>query len=272
VILRRGVLAGGLALAAAPAFALDPGMASGHYRKDGLDLSFRHSVALSQDNAEGVLDHPRQLRVLLSDTDVPVAALYGLIFPPVRAMARAGKVRGLLLEFDPADRESLQVTVLAKPDDPRFSLATISLSNSAGLWRRLEVNATRAVGELNPRDDGELAASFSAPVFSDDVQADLKGAAAQNTEQVRILVARAEAVARGDMPAALALCTEDAAAQLRALPPEVMTPAVKDMLGLIRQLKSARRVVVRRETAAVQVGTGDWASLRREGGAWKAAE
>ena len=41
---------------------------------------------------------------------------------------------------------------------------------------------------------------------------------------------------------------------------------------MLRQLKAAKRVVVRRETAAVLVGDGSWFSLVRVGGAWKAAD
>jgi hypothetical protein len=272
LISRRQVLAAGLVLAAGPpAFALDPGAASGFYRKDGLGLKFSHATVLLQDDVEGVLDHPKQLRVVLSDGEVPVEALCGLMFPPVRAMAREGKVRGLMLEFDPADRQAFQGTVLSPPE-PGASLASLSFSNSEGLWAKLDVGATRASGELKPDDDGELAASFDAPVFTDDVQTDLKGATAQGSEPVKILLARAEAMARGDMAAAMALSTPESAAEARTMPPEVQKMMAQQMPAFIREVKGAKRVVIRRQTAAVQVASGDWASLRRQDGAWKAAD
>jgi hypothetical protein len=80
-------LAGLALVAAAPALALDPGTAAGHYNGDGAKLGFTHAIALAQDDAEGLLDHGPQVRVLLSQEDVPPAALYGIAFPPVRQMA-----------------------------------------------------------------------------------------------------------------------------------------------------------------------------------------
>jgi hypothetical protein len=269
---RRALLALSLAAVAAPAFALDPGTAAGKFEREGVKLGFTHAVALLQDNAEGVLEHPRQLRVLLTDREVPPSVLHGLIFPPVRAMARAGAVRGVLLEFDPGDKTSLQMTVLAKPDDPQAFLPNVSLSNSVGLWTRLDVSDTRVAGELKPDDDGQLTASFSAPIFTDAVQADLKGPAAAASEPAKVLIARAEALAKGDMATAYGLSSEESAAQLRALPPAVMKQAAAQVPAMLKDLRSARRVVIRRETAAVQGAHGDWSSLVLEGGAWKAAD
>lgn len=271
MILRRTLLAaGGLALAHR-ALALDLGTASGHYRKYDLDLRFRHAVALMQDNAEGALESPSQLRVVLSDTPVAAPALCGMIFPPVRALARAGQVRGLMLEFDPANREALLLTVLAPPEDPSFSLPNISMSNTTGLWSRLEIGDTRAVGELKPDDQQNVAVSFSSPIFRDPVQADLSGAQARASEPVRVLLARAEALARGDVEAAAAQSTASAGAQLRALPPEMVKMAMREVPVLVRQLKAPERVVIREQTAAVKVG-GGWASLVRADGAWKATD
>jgi hypothetical protein len=257
---------------AAPALALDPGISAGHFQRDGVRIDFSHAIALSQDNAEGLLDHPSQMRVLLSDKEVPLAALEGLAFPPVRAMARAGEVRGLLLEFDPADRSTLQVSILAKPADPNEFLPNLSLSNSEGLWKRLEASPTRIVGEYRPDEDNGLVFSFSAPVFTNAVVADLRGAEAQKSEQVRVLMARAEAIGRSDLPGTLALTAKSAQGELRGLPPGAFKQVAVEMPGLIKALKSARRVVVRRETAAVLVAEGSWSSLVLEDGVWKVAD
>jgi hypothetical protein len=266
---RRHLLASGLALAASRAWALDPGRASGRYVDDALTLAPTRAVALLRDNAEGILEHGSELRVLVSEADVDIAALYGLIFPPIRALGRRGAVRGLLLEFDPADRTALQMTVLAKPDDPQAFLATISLSNSDTLWRRLEASPTRVIGELVPRDG--LTLEFSAPIFTDPVQADLKGAAALASEPLGVLIARAEALRRGDFKAAQALSAPDAAASLANLPPEVLKMVMTEAPTMLRELKAAQRVVIRRATAAVQLKDG-WASLVRIGEMWKVAD
>jgi hypothetical protein len=127
-------------------------------------------------------------------------------------------------------------------------------------------------GELKPDDDGQLAASFSAPVFTDPVQSDVKGPAAAASEPVKVLVARAEALAKGDLATAYGLSTEASAAQLKALPPAVMKQASAQVPLMLKDLKTAKRVVIRRETAAVQGAHGDWYSLELVGGSWKAAD
>ena len=271
MIARRVLLGSGLSLAAGRALAIDPGVASGRYARDGVSFGFAHAVALRQDNAEGMLDSPTRMRVAVSEAELPVSALYGLAFPPVWGMARAGAVRGLLIHFDPADGTSLTATVLALPE-PGFSLPTLSLSSSEGLWSRLDVAATRVTGQLKPDASEGLTLSFSAPVFHDAVEADIRGPAAQASEPVKVLIARAEAIGRGDLAAAIALSTEASAANLKAAPPEALPQFRKYAPELIRRLKAARRVVVRRETAAVLLGPGEWSSVARVNGAWRAAD
>jgi hypothetical protein len=265
-------LAGLVLLCAGSAHALGLGGASGRYAHENVRIEVSHAIALMQDNPEGLLDHGPQLRVLLSDRDVPIQALYGIAFPPVRAMARQGALRGLLLEFNPADRTSLQVTVLAKPDDPTEFAPNLSLSDSNGLWRRLTVDATHVEGDFQSSDNPDLVFSFSAPVTTDPVVADLKGPAALASEQVRVLTARAQALGRGDLPGALALTSRQAADQLRAIPPAALKQASASMPELIKALKGVKRVVVRKASAVVIMPDGNFSSLVFEEGAWKAAD
>lgn len=268
---RRHLLAVGWALAATPAFAIDAGTAAGRYQDADIDISFTHAVALELDNTEGLLDSPRELRVLLTDRELPVSVLYGQSFPPVWHMAQDGEVSGLLLTFDPADRNTIVITVLAKPE-PGYSLSNLTLSNSAGLWSRLEVNLTRVVGELNPEASEKAQLRFSAPVFTNAVEADLKGPAAAASEPVKVLIARAEAIARGDMAAAAALSTAASGARLAAMPPGFRKMAARELPKLIARLRKTPRVVVRRETAVVMLGPGEYASAARVDGVWKAAD
>ena len=269
MIARRAILAAGLALAAGPAFAIDPGVASGHYSRDGVKIDFKHAIALSQDNAEGLLDHGPQVRVVLSDVEVPISALCGVVFPSVLGMARKEQVRGVILEFGPKDPTSMHVTVLAKPEDPQSSLTNVSLSNSSGVFKRLDVNAARVSGDYDGGEDSDFKFSFSAPVFTDAVTADLRGADAQKSEQIRVLIARAEALGKGDLPAALALSSQGSG--LRGVPPDVLKQAAA-MPQLVKELKSVKRVVVRRETAVALQGDGSWSSLVLENGVWKVAD
>ncbi|MFZ5720801.1 MAG: hypothetical protein ACOY5Y_15185 [Pseudomonadota bacterium] len=268
---RRALLGAALALAAAPAFAIDPGTASGRYADGETQVGFSHAIALELDNAEGFRDSARQYRILLSDRAVPIGALYGLAFPPVWSMAKKDEVRGVLLSIDPDDPNSLVVTVFAPPE-PGYSFTTWTLSNSEGLWERLSVEPTRIAGALREGASERVTLQFSAPVFTDAVEADLKGAAARSSEPVKVLLARAEAIRRGDMAAAAALSTPSAAENFRDAPPELLEMAPRMAAELTRRLRAADRVVIRRETAAVMLGEGEWASLARVDGVWKAAD
>ena len=268
---RRALLGAALSLAATPAFAIDAGTASGRYADGETDLTFSHAIALELDNAEGFRQSAREYRVLLSDRDVPIGALYGLAFPPVWSMAKKGEVRGLLLSIDPEDRNSAVVTVFAPPE-PGYSFTTWTLTNSEGVWERLDSSATRITGALREGVSERMTLQFSAPVFTDAVEADLKGAAARASEPVKVLLARAEAMRRGDMAAAAALSTPSAAENFRDAPPELLKMALRMAAELTRRLKAADRVVIRRETAAVRLGEGEWGSVARVDGVWKAAD
>lgn len=271
MIARLGAaLALAVAVSAGPAFALDPGTASGHYTRDGTRLTFAHAIALSQDNTEGLLDQGPQVRVLLSAEDVPIEALYGIVFPPVRAMAQKGKVHGVLLEFNPADKTQLHVSVLTPPKEPGEFAPNLSLSASNGLWKQLTASATRIGGAYDGAPDTDLAFTFSAPVFTDPVQADLKGPAAQASDQVKALMVRAQAIAKGDLAGALAVSSKGSG--LRDLPPGMIKEAAKQAPEMIKAIKAIKRVVVRRETAVALMGKGSWSSLVLEDGVWKVAD
>ena len=264
----RWALAAIAALVAFPASALEAGQAAGHYLRDGVKIEVSHAIALSQDNTEGLLDHGPQMRVLLSDRAVPIEALDGIAFPPVRAMAQHGELRGLLVEFSPADRNSMRVTILDKPADPDAFAPTLSLSDSNGLWRQLTADARHITGDYKSSDDTDLAFSFDAPVSTDGVAADLKGPAAQSSEQVRVLLARAEALGRGDVGAAAALSSKQSGASLRAMPAAEAKQLAAATPELVREIKTIRRVVVRHRSAVAVMGDS-WSTLVLEDGAWK---
>jgi hypothetical protein len=260
-----------MALAAAgPSLAQDAGSASGHYTGDGAKLSFAHAVVLGQDDAEGLLDHGPQVRVLLSQEEVPVAALYGIAFPPVRKMAQAGKVHGVLLEFSPADKTSMQVTVLSPPAEAGEFLHSLSLTKSSGLWKRLDASPTRVSADYDGGGEPDLVFSFAATVQTDPVEADLKGADAQASEPVKLLIARAQAMAKGDLAAAKALSASTS--QFQEIPPQVVKQVAAEVPSIIKQYKAAKRVVIRKETASVLLDGHSWASLVREDGVWKIAD
>lgn len=90
---RRMLLATGLVLVARPAWAIDPGVSSGRYQRDDELVTFSHAVALSMDNVEDPSPRTKEMRVLLSDRDIPVSAIIGLAFPPIWRMSRTGPDR-----------------------------------------------------------------------------------------------------------------------------------------------------------------------------------
>lgn len=268
---RRALIAGGLALAAAPAFAIDPGVASGGYKDDEADVAFEHAIALERDNTEGLLDSAREIRVALTDREVPLSALYGQSFPPIWHMAMKGEVKGVLITIDPDDRTAVVVTVLAPPE-PGYSLGTLTISNSEGLWKSLDVSATRVSGELNPDASEKLTARFSAPIFRDAVVADVKGPAAATAEPTKVVLARAEAMLRGDIAAAVALSTEAGGARLKDLPPEAAPMIRRELPKMVARLKAARRVVIREQTAVIFLAPKEYATAVRVDGVWKVAD
>lgn len=255
-----------LFLLPAPAAAIDPGVASGRYSADGLDIAVSHAIALRQDNAEGLLTDGPEMRVVVSDVEVLPEALHGVAFLPVETMARDGKVRGLLLRFDPADRNALRVTLLAKPADPATSLATITITNSQGVWRKLLTSDTRISGVIE-RDT--LALDFSAPVFNDKVTADLKGPAAKGSEFAALLAARAQALGRGDFAGMKRMSTRRSAAMLDALPPEYLPAMRGEAAAMLAEYRTITRIVVRGDTAVALLPDGSWVSFAREDGSWK---
>jgi len=269
--LRLGLIALFVALAG-PSFAADPGTSSGTYDREGVKFSFSHAIALSQDNTEGLLDHGAQVRILLSAEEVPIEALYGIAFPPVRGMASDGTVHGLLLEFDPTDRSHLWITVLNKGADPDAFAGTISISSNDDLWKSLQAGPERIAGEYPSDHDTDIVFSFSAPVFNDPVQADLKDADAQNSAPMKVLLARADALQKGDMATVIALSSRQSAADLKTMSPDQLKDMTQSMQELAAQLKSVKRVVVRRATAVAIIDGGCFSTLVLENGAWKVAD
>jgi hypothetical protein len=269
---RRDLLAAaGVLVAGGRAWSLDAGTAQGEYRGDRGAFEVSHAIALAMDNAEGFGDDGPGYRILLSDRPVAPSEICGLAFPPVWGKAMRGDLKGLLINVGRDDRESLSATILTTPE-PGYSLSTLSLTNTAGLWSRFESAETRLSGELKPDASDDMAFQFSAPLFTNAVEADLKGAAASASEPVKVLRARAEAMGRKNLALAATFSTPESAAALREAPPEMMQQAPLFAAELLKRLKAPERVVIRRETAAVMLEEGAWASLRKVEGVWKAAD
>jgi hypothetical protein len=251
-----------------PAQAGEPDAVGGHYQRGSRPMVFSHAVALRQDDVEKQLLGGPGLWVLLSDRAVPVEALEGGEFPPVDDMAKAGHVRGLLVQFDPADRTKALVTVLdTDPADPDASLATVTISDSEGLWTRLEVAGGRVVGNFTERDG--MAFSFDTPIVENPVTQDLKGPAARSSPFAALIEAQGNAFAKGDMPAVLALLSAPSRARFGTVSPPLLAMLKAQAPATLAAARGLTRVVVRGTTATALAPDGSAYGFIREEGGWK---
>lgn len=266
------VLLAGSGLAAAEPSASTPAAssASGQYASDEGTIAVRYATALALDSIDGQVDADVKMRVALTDRAVPAEALMGGSFPPVWQMAKAGQVRGVMLEFDPVDRTKATMTVLAKPEDPAASLSTVSYSASDGLWKSLSPAAGHVSGHFVYGED-KVDLTFDAPVATNAVVSDLKGPAAQSSELVTILRQRVRAIVDGDEATVARLSTRESVERIKADP----APAdqVKAFAAIVVPLlDKVSRVVVREKTAVVIMPEGFVSSFVKDGGVWKCAD
>lgn len=274
-----------LALFLAPflaTLAIDPGVAKGSLQVGAETIPLKFAAAQMHDNAEKLLDRPRELRIVLADREIPQDALSGIAFPPVVQMAREGKVKGLFLRLDPGNRRRVSVTVLRPMPSAQISLLNQTLTASRDAFKALDVGGNRVTGEIEYRDTSSTpsdypkigyAVRFGAPLFNEPaVTADLRGKEAYDSPQVRVLRERARALAKGDIAIARQFSTERAnrtadafLARAGSQAPVYVREAAAD---LERSLKKLQRVVVRGDRAVVIFSGKEWMNLVRAGGQW----
>ena len=264
--------------------AIDPGKAQGSLQINGTTIQITHAYVQLHDNAEGLLDLSRELRILLVDRGVPQDSLNGIVFLPVTEMARLGKVQGILIRLDPGRPNTAYVTLLYPPKDRGASLMTLTIGGTGNALKRLSIGGNRAAGEAEHRDDqgprpGELPAMnyavlFDAPLFNEpSVTADIRGKAAQNSPQAAILRRKVKAMQEGDFEALKGLTSEKANRQNDAFIANA-GPDVKEMMkaagrDMEQSIKNISRVVVRGRQSVVIFSGRSWANFVLEGNDWK---
>src|SRR5215470_11528780 len=198
------------------------GVVHGSLRVNEKSITLRHAYAHLHDNAEGLLDETERFRVLFTDREVPPNALDGIAFLPVMDLARRGQVQGLLFEMDPDDPNNVVMTLLIPPSGAgRFLIRQTINATGEDLFKDWSMTDQRVVGAIERREEREpgladfpaisYSVRFDAQIFDEPkVTADLKGRAALDSPQARLLSAKADALARGDMEAAQKVCTERA--------------------------------------------------------------
>jgi hypothetical protein len=263
--------------------AFDPGSVEGSLRINDSEVQLKWAYARLHDNAEGVLDRSKKLRILLTDREVPADALDGIVFLPVEEMAKQGEVHGLLLELDPKDPDNMVVTLLYPPSDPGYSLITQTISKGKGIpgW---SLDSNHVSGTVEHHDDAEwdfpdiprlsYMLQFNAALSHEPpVTEDLKKKKALSSPQVQVLSAKADALIRGDFVAVQEVCSERARRHNEVVfahrTEEVQTMAKEAGTQMKKSLKKVQRVVVRGNRAVVIFSGKEWATLVLENGEWK---
>lgn len=275
-----------LLAAVAPASALDPGTVQGNLAVDDKPIELKYAYAHLHDNAEGILDRRRELRVLLTDREVSPEVLRGLLFLPVEAMAREDKVKGLMFVMDPSKPNSMVSVLLAAPKQEGASLLRTTYSTTGTpLFKSWNFTPQRVTGAIERRDQRsenspDLPATsftleFSAPVLNEPpVTADLKGAAARTSPQAKLMAEMAGLLAAGNLTAARKLQSERAGRQLdlamKLQGNELLKQAKLGGAEMKKSVAKIQRVVVRGDHAVALVSKDEWFAFVQEGGRWKA--
>jgi hypothetical protein len=274
-----------LIMIACQAFAIDAGVAKGTLQVNGKQITLTHAYAQTHDNAEGLLDFPKELRIVLADRAVPQESLRGIAFLPVTQLAREGKAQGILIKLNPADRKSMYVTLLKQPETPGMSLMTQTLSDTAHeLIKNFRLGGNRVSGavehaDANASEPGELprmsySVTFDAPLFHElPVTADIKGVAAQKSLQVALLKKKTATLAAADFDAARKLMSVRAQRQTDAFLAQASPEASKISKEMIADMEASiakiDRVVVRGDSAVALAGKDTWFVFVKENGDWK---
>lgn len=251
---------------------------------EGRAIALPHACAALRDNAEGQLDSPRELRILLTDQPVAPDLIQGLL--PVfdlQPLVAGGSFKGVLLRMNPSDPTSVVVTLLAAPRQPGASLINQTLSSSPnGPFKRFTYADGRVSGLLEtPVSEGSedfpaygFTLSFDLPVLPPPrITENLKGAAAQGHATVKALKERAQALAKGDIGKALDFSAPSVRERDRAyLPPDDPNArAQAKAMGpqLLKALTKVRQIIVRDSKAVVLLPEGNSFRLIQVEGAWK---
>lgn len=283
--MRQIATATALAAAALSAHALDPATVKGTLQIGAERIVLTHAVAVQRDNAEGLLDRPNELRLVLADREVKPEALWGVAFLPVTNLAMDGQLRGVLLRWDPAKPEGYVLTVLSKPPEPGQSLANTTISRTGGALPGVKIADNRVSG--NVAGDGTApkgvvwSANFSVPLMNETkVSAELKGAAAKTSPQVKTLQAVQKGLAKGDWGVQRSLSTPAANRRFDTMMGQAGAPDAKQMAEFAKMgaaemasdLAKVDRVVVRGDRAIVMMGKNSWRQMARDGETWKVDE
>jgi hypothetical protein len=275
-------LLGGVAVTTVGAAEAPPGMGTLHV--NGKPIQLVAGFALLHDNAEGLLDYPTELRILLVDRKVDEKTLQGIGYLEIARMAEQGKVQGVMISMDPNDPGTMRLGYLYPPK-PEKTL-TRKKFNTPGekVFEELVISDKRVKGkladrdnpdELAPEDDRfDVAVSFDLPLLHEPaVTENLAGEEARKSPIMALFRRKAEALVRGDIETLRKIAGANGTKSLEAFLANVgdrAAPILKETGTAVQQsLDKVDRIVVRGDRAIVLIGDGEWVSFVKEAGQWK---
>lgn len=185
---------------------------------DGTSVTLKHAYVYYHMNEEKALDS-QEIRILLTDSDVPAQYLARPVLTRLDSLAREGKFRGVLLRYDPlaSDRE-VHGTIYSKPKDAAMSMPFFTLSGDSAGFSSLSFMPHEMSAEVENNNDESTfedmpkysyKASFTAPVQEGpELTATLEGQEALESPQAQAALQFQRAMREGKIDAAKAVCTE----------------------------------------------------------------
>jgi len=225
------------------AVAADPEL-KGSLTVNGAEIPLAHVLVLDFDDVEGMGDGP-ELRILFSDKKIDQAALESPILFNLDALARAGKLQGVLLRFDPA-KESREVygTTYAQLNNPQSSMPFFTLGGDAGGVDSLRVDAGNLGGAVAHTGDGDVDfgipsyafnITFRAPIKKPSPVTVLQGKEAMESAPMKTLLQFEAAMLQGDLETIRKMTTPEKAQQMD----DFITQAGKEQfMAMVKQMAS----------------------------------
>ena len=136
------------------------GLVAGRFMLDGAPVALTHATALRHGSAEGNAGRP--LTLVVVDRAMPAGTLEGGGEKAVGQLASAGRLRGLMLRFDPARPAKASLTVLGRRqrESAPGGVDVGSQDTPAVSGLHVYADQVHAAIELAPADAKALAASF----------------------------------------------------------------------------------------------------------------
>ena len=195
----------------------------GKFTVDGKDIELKHVLVIDFDDTEGMGDGP-ELRILFSDKEVAQFELESPILFNLDALAREGKLQGVLLRFDPnAETPEVYGTTYAALDDPQTSMPFFTLSGGAGGVDSLKVEKGVLSGTVDGSGEGSTdfgtpsyayEITFSVPVRKPTPVTVLTGKEAMDSVQMKTYIKFEEAMTKGDLDTIRKMTSEAKAKQM----------------------------------------------------------